>query len=410
VDSQSGRLPAETEGSNVTRQVLRYSGVIAAAAAVVVAAGACGSSKSGGSGGGGSGSVTLGFMGAQTGPNAQLGINISDGAQLAVAQHNAKKGVAQVKLKIYDTQGDPTQASSQAKKVVQDKDAGVIGPAFSGESKTALPILEAAKIPNISASATAVALAQNGYKYWHRVLANDNVQGPGAADFLVKTIGAKKIAVIDDQSEYGLGLGQAVRKQIKADGATDVKDDTIDPNGSDYSSTVNTVKAAKPDAVYFGGYYSAAAKLVKQLRDAGVTGTFMSGDGTLDQKFPDGAGPAANGSVLTCTCSSVIGSTDPAVMAFEKAYKAKYKTEPATYSSEGFDAANAFLMAIDAGKKTPDAINSYLSTINFQGVSKKIQFAKSGELQAGAIFVSEVVKGKLKYLGDISTAKPVPSS
>jgi branched-chain amino acid transport system substrate-binding protein len=389
--------------------------VLIAALAVIAAAGACGSSKknNGGSGGSGGKAVTLGFMGAQTGPNAQLGINISNGVQLAIDEHNAKKGAAQVKYVAYDTQGDPTQASSQARKAVEDIKGknlvGIVGPAFSGESKTALPILEQAKIPNISASATAVALGQQKYKYWHRILANDDVQGPGDADFMANTLNAKTVAVIDDQSEYGKGLGDAIRKQLKTDSVKVNPSDKIDPNASDYSSTVNEITAAKPDVVFFAGYYAAAAKLVKQLRDGGFKGTFMGGDGDQDQKLATQGGPAANGAILSCTCSLATTGSDPAVVAFNKNYKAKYG-EPSTYSSEGFDAANIFLKAIDAGKTTPDAINDYLKTVNYKGVSKQIAFASNGELKTSQLFISEIIKDKLTYLGDAKTVKPKSGS
>lgn len=352
-------------------------------------------------------------MGAQTGPDAQLGINISNGVQLAINEHNAKKGVVKVKYHAYDTQGDPTQASSQARTAVQDIKArnlvGIVGPAFSGESKTALPILEQAKIPNISASATAVALGQQGYKYWHRILANDDVQGPGDADFMANTLKAKTVAVIDDQSEYGKGLGDAIRQQLKKDNVKVNPSDKIDPNASDYSSTVNEITAAKPDVVFFAGYYSAAAKLVKQLRDGGYKGTFMGGDGDQDQKLATQGGPAANGALLSCTCSLATSGSDPAVQAFDKNYKAKYG-EPSTYSSEGYDATNLFLKAIDAGKTTPDAINNYLKTVNYQGVSKPIKFAPNGELKNSLLFISEIINGKLTYLGDAKTAKPKSGS
>ena len=82
----------------------------------------------------------------------------------------------------------------------------VIGPAFSGESAAADPIFESAGIPNVSASATNVKLAQNGWKFFHRVLAADDAQGKGDADYLVKTLGLKTVAVIDDSSVYGEGL------------------------------------------------------------------------------------------------------------------------------------------------------------------------------------------------------------
>jgi len=391
-----------------------------AATAVLAAAGACGSSKKNDNGGGNGGnsnsskSVTIAYMGAQTGADAQLGINGSNGVQLALEEHNAKKGVTQVKYTVYDTQGDPTQASSQARKAIQDVKAkslvGIVGPAFSGESKTSLPILDQAKIPNITPTATNVDLAKQGYKYWHRALANDAVQGPGDADFMAKTLKAKDVAVIDDQSDYGKGLGDAVRAQLKTDGVTVNPSDKIDPKASDYSSTVNEIKAANPDTVFFAGYYSAAAKLIKQLRDAGVKATFMAGDGSQDGKLADEAGPSANGAILSCTCSLAVGSSDPTVAAFDKNYQAKWGSAPSTYSSEALDATNIFLQAIDAGKTTPDAINDYLKTVDYKGVSKQISFAPTGELKGSLLFISEIIKGKLTYLGEAATVQPKPGS
>ena len=385
-------------------------GLVAAAAASALVLSACGGSNdnggSSGSGGSSGGSVTIGFFGAQTGPNAQLGINISNGVELALEQHNAKSGVTQVKLIKYDTQGDPAQATNQAKKAVSDKVAAIIGPAFSGESKTADPIFEEAGIPNVSPSATAVALGQNGWKFWHRVLANDDVQGPGDADFIAKTLNAKTVAVIDDQSEYGKGLGDAVRKQLATDGVKVAVNDAVNPDASSFSSTVNKVKPANPDVVFFAGYYSAAGKLVKQLKDGGVQGTFMSGDGTLDAQFIAGGGAAANGALLSCTCSSAVGSSDPAVQKFATDYKAKFGVDPATYSAEGFDATNAVLQAIDAGKTDPSDINDFVTKIDFKGVSKQIKFAPNGDLASDLLFITEVKDGKLAFLGDTTQAKP----
>jgi len=386
-------------------------GLLAAAAASALFLSACGgnNSDSGSSSGGGTtgGTVTIGFMGAQTGPNAQLGINISNGVELALEQHNAKSGVTQVKLIKYDTQGDPTQATNQAKKALTDKVVGVVGPAFSGESKTAVPILDEAGIPNVSPSATAVSLAANGWKTWHRVLANDDVQGPGDADFMAKTLSAKNVAVIDDQSEYGKGLADAVRKQLATDGVKVAVNDSINPDASSYSSTVNKVKPANADAIFFGGYYSAAGKLIKQLRDGGVQGTFMSGDGSLDAQVISAAGgTAANGALLSCTCSSAVGSTDPTVQKFATDYKAKFNVDPATYSAEGFDATNVFLQAIDAGKTSLSDINDFVTKIDFKGVSKQIKFTDTGELSGNLLFITEVKDGKLSFLGDTATAKP----
>jgi branched-chain amino acid transport system substrate-binding protein len=215
------------------------------------------------------GALKLGFFGALTGPNAQLGINIDDGEKLAVSQYNASATV-KVSVDPFDSQGLPAQANNGATKLINDKVVTVIGPAFSGESAAADPIFESAGIPNVSASATNVKLAQNGWKFFHRVLADDSLQGPGDANYLVKTVGATNIAVIDDNSTYGKGLADAVRQTLTTNGGKDVVDDHVDPNGSDYGSTVNKVVASNATALFFGGYLAStpAARPSRRPRTA----------------------------------------------------------------------------------------------------------------------------------------------
>lgn len=385
---------------------------LALAAAGLLATGltACGSSSGGSSGSGGSGggksSVKLAYFGAITGPNGQLGVNIYQGAKLAVDQYDATNPKTKIDLVQYDTQGDPNQAQNLAPKAVKDGVVGIVGPAFSGESLKADPIFEQGKVPNISPSATNATLQTNGWKYWHRVLANDDVQGPGVGDFMVKTLGAKKVAVIDDASDYGKGLADTVATQVKKDGGSIADREEIDPKASDYSSTVNKIKAASPDAIFYGGYYAEAARFVKQLRDAGVTAKFVSGDGTLDQKFIDGAGQAAEGAYLSCTCVLATASDDPTVQKFINDYKAKFHSDPATYTAEGYDAATAFIKAIQAGKTSATDINTYLGTEDFQGVSKHIKWQPNGELSGGSVYIHKVENGKIIALGDYQSAKP----
>jgi branched-chain amino acid transport system substrate-binding protein len=360
------------------------------------------SSNSSTSGGGGSGqSVKLGFFGALTGADAQLGINIRNGEQLAISQYNATNPKVKVTLDAFDSQGDPAQANNGATKLINDKVVAVIGPAFSGESGVADPIFEQAGIPNISASATKVTLAQNGWKFYHRVVADDNAQGTGDADYLVKTLGGKKVAVIDDASSYGQGLADAVRSGVTAAGGTVALNDHIDPKAADYGATVNKIVSAKPDAVFFGGYYDAAGRLVNQLKAKGYAGVFMSGDGSEDQKFvTDAGGAPAEGAYLSCACAD--STKIPAAQAFNAAYQAQIGSAPEIYSAESYDATNAVLQAIKSGATTPAAINSYLSTIDYQGITKTIKFQPNGNIYGGTIYVYKVESGKLVQIGTTS--------
>lgn len=347
------------------------------------------------------GALKLGFFGALTGPNAQLGINIDDGEKLAVSQYNASATV-KVSVDPFDSQGLPAQANNGATKLINDKVVTVIGPAFSGESAAADPIFESAGIPNVSASATNVKLAQNGWKFFHRVLADDSLQGPGDANYLVKTVGATNIAVIDDNSTYGKGLADAVRQTLTTNGGKDVVDDHVDPNGSDYGSTVNKVVASNATALFFGGYYDAAGRLVKQLRAAGFKGTFMSGDGSEDARFvSDAGGPAAaNGAFLSCACADE--TTNPTAQSFVSAYKSMFGVDPAIYSAEAYDATNFVLGAIKSGATTPAAINSYLGSNSYAGITKTVKFLPNGNISGGTIYVYKVENGNIVQIGTTS--------
>lgn len=392
------------QGKRTTRAAVVRTAALVGVATLGLAA--CGSSSktstgSGGTsagGGGGATAVKIGFFGALSGPNAALGINIENGEKLAIQQYEAGHPKVSVSLDAFDSQGDPSQANNGAQKLIGDKVVALVGPAFSGESKAADPYFLQAGIPHITASATNVALAQNGDSFFYRALADDSAQGPADANYLSKTLGAKSVAVIDDNSSYGLGLANYVRQQLKTLSVTDAVDDHVDPNGQDYSSTVNKILAAKPDAVFYGGYYDAAGRLISQLKQKGFTGQFMSGDGSEDPHFiTDAGGAPAEGAYLSCACEDT--SSAGSAGTFNSAYQAAFGTPPGTYSAEAYDATNFVLAAIKAGNTTPAAINSYLKSNSWQGVTKTLKFQSDGNVAGGTIYIYKVGGGKITQIG-----------
>ncbi|MCR3738230.1 branched-chain amino acid transport system substrate-binding protein [Actinomadura glauciflava] len=386
------------------RNMMRITGAVAVSAALALSAVACGD---GDSDSGNGNEVTIGFMGDLTGENSGLVIPPKQGAQLAIEQYNATNPKVKIKFKTYDSQGKPEQATTLAQGAIKnDKIAGLIGPAFSGESQSVAPILEEAKVPSVSPSATNITLGEKGWKFWHRVVADDAVQSDGAANFLVNSVKAKKIFTVSDNQDYGKGLADAIGKAAGAKGVQ-TQTDAVDDKATDYSSTVNKINQFKPDAVYFGGYYAVAGRLFKQLREAGYKGKMMSGDGSLATGLIEGAGQEnAQGALLSCGCLiDAEGKTNPKAKKFADDYKAKFNSEVAIYSTEGFDAATAFIEAVKAGKTEPEDINSFLKTEDIQGVGKQIKFAENGELAAKDIFIYEVKDNKLPLLGNSNEAK-----
>jgi branched-chain amino acid transport system substrate-binding protein len=327
--------------------------------------------------------VSLAMAGALTGPDAALGINIRDGVQLAVDKHNAANPGCQVQLKPFDTEGDPQKATAIAPQIVDDAfTIGLVGPGFSGETKATGGVFDQAGLVAATASATNVTLSQQGWKTFFRGLANDGVQGPSVANYMKNTLNNNKVCVVDDSTDYGLGLAQSVRQTLgpAANAACNI---SVKKGDKDFSAAVTQVKGVNPQSVFYGGYYAEAAPFVQQLHDGGVTATFIAGDGTKDPEFVKQAGEASKDALLSCPCGPATGS-------FAGEYTKKWKQDPGTYSTEGYDLGTILLKGIDSGAITRPALLNYVRNYAGQGVGRRYQWTPNGELTTTFIWMYKV--------------------
>jgi branched-chain amino acid transport system substrate-binding protein len=339
--------------------------------------------------------TTLAYAGAQTGANAQLGVNIFNGIQLAINQHNAANPGCQVQFKKFDTEGDPNKATGPVTQLVSEPEiVGVIGLPFSGESKATGNIFEQKGLVHITPSATNPGLTENGWTTFFRGLGNDAVQGPAAAKFLTGKLGAKKVYLVQDDSDYGIGLGTSTSAGL---GSALVGTEKVTTGQKDFSAVISKIMNAKADAVFYAGYYAEGAPFDQQLSGKGFTGTFVAPDGVKDDQFIKQAGDASNNAYFTCPC--IPGELIPD---FAKAYKEVSKgTEPGTYSIEGYDAATVLLSGIDAGKQSRADLLSWVKTYDKDGLSKHYKWDAKGELQAPTVYGYKVENGKIVPIGPI---------
>lgn len=327
--------------------------------------------------------TTLAMAGALTGADAALGINIRNGAQLAVDQHNKANADCQIVLKTFDTEGDPQKATQVAPQIVNDDSiVGLIGPAFSGETKATGGVFNQAGLVSVTASATNPALTDNGWKTFFRGLANDDVQGPAVAKYLTGTMGKKKVCVIKDDTEYGAGLAKAMISSLGSAAESSCEGD-VKKGERDFSAIVSTISNAKPDAVFYAGYYAEAAPLAQQLKQSAPDITFVSGDGANDPQFTSLAGDSSKGAYLSCPCG-------PAPDKFKSEYEAAFKQEPGVYSVEAYDLATILMKGIAEGKRTRPELLEYVRTYKGSGLARAYEWTPTGELKSSLIWMYEV--------------------
>jgi branched-chain amino acid transport system substrate-binding protein len=366
-----------------------------------------GSSSSGGGLGGGSSSQTykIAFQGPLSGDNQQLGINEVQGVQLAVDQANSSNNLGfKLDLVKADDQGSPEQAPTAAAQILQDNAVlGVIGPSFSGATKAVGATYGQAGLAFISPSATNPTLSQQGFTTFHRIVPSDNVEGTQAADLFARK-GYKKVVVIDDLSDYGKGVADAIQTEAQKKGVQ-VQRLSVDAKTTDYGATAATVASSGSQAVFYGGYDAQAGQVAKALTAAGYQGARYGGNGDKSSVFTQGAGAAGDGWYFTCGCSDA--TIAPAAKSFTAAYKAKFNQDPSTYSPEAFDAGNALIQAIQtaakSGAPTRQSVEQAVNNLDYKGITTEIKFDKTGEVDQSAQVVNlfQQKNGVITLLGNI---------
>jgi branched-chain amino acid transport system substrate-binding protein len=352
--------------------------------------------------------VLIGQASPLTGPQAHLGKDNENGARLALDEINAagftlggKKVVLEMRSE--DDAADPKTATTVAQKLVDEKVVGMIGHLNSGATIPASRIYADAGIPQISPSATAIAYTTSGYKTAFRVMTNDAQQGSVLGNFAVTKLGAKKVAIIDDRTAYGQGLADEVEKAVKAAGGTVVAREYTSDRSTDFMAILTSIKGKAPDLVFFGGMDPQSAPMVRQMKQLGISATFLSADGTQTPKFIELAGADAEGTIASNPGLPL--DVMPGGAAFKTKFEAKYG-KIQNYAPYAYDAMYVLTDAMKrANSSDPAKYLAELPKTDYQGVTGHIRFDTKGDITGGAVTLYQVKDGKWVTLETVTSAQ-----
>ncbi len=349
--------------------------------------------------------VTIGSAAPMSGPQASFGQDNTNGVRMAIKDLNAENIVIGGKKVVWkidaqDDQADPKQATTVAQKFVDEKVNGVVGHLNSGCTYPASRIYNNAGIPEVTPSSTDPKIAQQGFKTFFRIIANDNALGAGLATYAKSKLHAKTVAVIDDRTAYGQGVADVFAKTAQKDGLKVLDREYTNDKATDFSAILTKIKSVNPDVIFYGGMYSQAGPLVRQMRQLGIKATLMGGDGICAPDLAKLAGGAVAGTI--CAEGGSPLSQMPGGEAWKKRYDAEFGAQAfQLYSPYSYDGtmvlAHAMMKAnsVDPAKYLP-----FVSKVDYNGVTKKdIHFTKNGELVDATITISEFDKdGKKNVL------------
>ncbi len=325
----------------------------------------------------------FGLAGPMTGQYATYGASHTAGADIAVEELNAMGGVngGEVSYESGDDLGDPKEAVLVAQKFIDD--AGVLfvnGHMFSGATLAAGPKYEEIGLPMISPSATNPDISALGGFIW-RICMTDSVQGEGLAKYTMDDLGFKKIAIMYDDGDYGRGLADTYEAAFKAAGGEVVAREQYTAGDAEFKAQLTKIKQAAPELIFLSGYYPEGSKIVQQAAELGIQVTWLGSDGYASDELAILGGAAVEGMLVSTFFD--YSKTDPAVVKFVEAYRAKFAgANPDWFAASAYDVVMMVATAADmAGSNDRAAINDALATMGtYEGITGAITFDENGDV------------------------------
>ena len=303
--------------------------------------------------------IKIGVASPVTGNSAAFGAQVRNGAVQAVEDINRAGGVKGQKfaLSVGDDASDPKQGVSVANKFASDGVKMVVGNFNSGVSIPSSDVYLDAGIIQITPGSTNVKFTERGMWNTFRTCGRDDQQGAVAGEYLAGKLKGKKVAFIHDKTPYGRGLVDETLKVYRAKGGKETMLEGVNPGEKDYSALVSKLKQNGIDLVYFGGYYTEAGLIIRQMRDQGLKAPLMGGDGMVDRELVAIAGPAAEGTLTTFPPDA---RKNPAAKDVVAAFKAK-GIEPEGYTLYAYAAVQILAKAVEAtGSTDGEKLAAYL--------------------------------------------------
>ena len=346
----------------------------------------------------------LSLSGAET----QFGIETKEGIELAVDEVNQAGGAKgrQIKVLYEDNKSTPQETNNKVLQLItRDKVVALLGEVTSSRSMVGGLVANKHKIPMISPSATAPEVTQIG-PFIFRVCFTDDIQGKMGAEFVVKTMGKKKVEILFASDDvYSSGLAQQFRDESKKLGAEIVIEKSFLKTETNFTTYINEIRDSKAELVYAPIFYNAMVPIARQAKAAGMPGSkFVGGDGWDADTLLTDAGDELDGAYFTNHYAPDVPW--PNAQAFLKAYKARFKRDPTSLAAMGYDSAKLLFDAIGRTKTdTPEGIRDAIAdTKGFAGATGTITIDPNRNADKSIVIV-QIKNKKFTYFAAVNEKK-----
>ena len=306
--------------------------IMMAAAMMLTCLAGCGNDKPASSA-----TIKIGGIGPLTGDAATYGIATKQGAEIAVAEINAKGGI-QFELNFQDDEADGEKGVN-AYNALKDWGMQILyGCTTTGSCVAVAGETYADRYFQLTPSASSTDVT-NGKDNVFQMCFTDPNQGIAAADYVkANNLGTKLAVLYNNSDAYSTGIANAFVARAKELGMDVVAEVTFpDDKNTDYSTQLNQAKDAGADLMFLPIYYTPASLMLAQAKDMGYAPTFFGADGMDGILALEGFDASlAEGLMLMTPFNAT--ATDTRTQNFVKAYTEKYGADLLNqFAADGYD-------------------------------------------------------------------------
>ena len=331
--------------------------------------------------------VTLAVVSPVTGDSAEYGIHFNVGAQMAADKINEAGGIngKQVVLKSFDSKNDAKEAAEVARLICQDKTIlATIGDFSSTCCMATAPIYEENKTVQISPSAGLIDFPRVGPYNFSTTGVQENDGGFLMNRVINEKMGAKSVAIVYTNNDYGLNMLSYMTQEAEADGVVITDTEAIASGEKDFTAIVSKMRQTEPEAVAIMGSYNEVANCVKQIRQVGWDVPVAISGSALTDQLVELLGDDVNG--IYSNIAFVASDNSPETKEFNEEFTKRANMPPSFHSISTYD---TVMLVCDAAIKCGDNLNretlkdAIQSYKGFDGLMGPFEFTEDGAVYRG---------------------------
>ena len=219
--------------------------------------------------------IVIGLFAPLSGPLVAYGVDPLNAAKMFYDDINAKGGIhgRKIRLVIEDDKCTGNELVGVVKKLITVDNVFILhGGSCTAAIAAAQEYIQREKVPFVMLNAAGDNAVFPATRYmFGSFQGTQRVYGSALAEFAVKSLKAKRVAVIVHDDDYGKANLAAAKAVIERLGGEVVAQERIPPNISDITAPVLNLRASKPDAILSGAYPAPAVLLAQKYGEFGMT-------------------------------------------------------------------------------------------------------------------------------------------